>query len=292
MKKCRLCKNMQLLTVSKKVRDSKKHKILQCKKCEFIQLYPLPNQIELSEFYDKNRQVKNAGINYNIATIERKAYEDTKRRVETIQRLVKKKQRIIEIGSGHGFFLKKMADLGWDITGIEISKQRREDSEKRTKVKILNVNLNDNTENLGKFDIVLLFHVLEHISEPVEFLANIKKMLSKNGKLIIEVPNVKDHHLHSSKEYTEWYWQKAHLNYFSSNTLKHTLQKAKFKKISINGIQRYSIENFFYWKINKKPQLLNPAKKVTEDFEWLEKYYKKYLEDNLVSDTIIVTAEK
>ena len=292
MKKCSLCKNTQLRIISKKVRDSKKHKIIECIKCGLIQLNPLPNHTELSEFYDKDRQAKNAGINFNIATMEKKAYEDTKRRVKLVQNIAKRRDKILEIGSGHGFFLKGMLNLGFNVTGIEISKQRREITKKILGINVLDVNLNENKEILGKFDIILLFHVLEHVAEPIKFLKNIKTMLTKNGKIIIEVPNVEDHQVFLNEAYNAWYWQKAHLSYFSPDTLRLVLQKAKFKNISIKGIQRYSIENFFYWIDNKQPQLLNPTMNLSMEFEWIEKYYKKHLEKNLTCDTILCMAQR
>ena len=58
MKKCRLCRNTELLIVSKKVRDSKKHKIIKCTKCKFVQLNPVPGKKEISEFYNKNKQLQ------------------------------------------------------------------------------------------------------------------------------------------------------------------------------------------------------------------------------------------
>ena len=58
-KKCILCKNEKFQLISKKTRDSKKHKIIRCLKCNHIQLYPIPTLSDEKKFYDENLQDKN-----------------------------------------------------------------------------------------------------------------------------------------------------------------------------------------------------------------------------------------
>jgi len=65
-----------------------------------------------------------------------------------------------------------------------------------------------------------------------------------------------------------------------------------FKKIKINGLQRYSIENMFMWKFTGKPQLENPTYSLDFNYEFIEKYYKKFLEKNFICDTLVAIAEK
>ena len=54
---------------------------------------------------------------------------------------------------------------------------------------------------IGKYDVIVMFQVLEHIPEPVLFLKNVGRLLKKTGKLIIEVPNLDDHLLNLNEEY-------------------------------------------------------------------------------------------
>ena len=132
-----------------------------------------------------------------------------------------------------------------------------------------------------------MFHVLEHLAQPINFLKKVKKHIKPNGRILIEIPNLDDFQIEKNSAYRDWFWQRAHLQYFSPKTLKLVLKKSGFKSIRVFGIQRYSIENMMYWKLNLKPQLKMPSFTTSEDFIWLDKYYKKYLEKNLKSDTIM-----
>jgi len=159
-----------------------------------------------------------------------------------------------------------------------------------TNVKILDINLLKNTTNIGKFQAIVLFHVLEHISPSILFLQEIKKMLNNNGKILIEVPNFNDYQNKINKEYREWNFQRAHIHYFTPKMLKFVLRNAGFKKISIKGVQRYGIENMMYWKAYRKPQMTKPSFELDNDYEFIEKIYKENLKKKMICDTIIATA--
>jgi 2-polyprenyl-3-methyl-5-hydroxy-6-metoxy-1,4-benzoquinol methylase len=283
---CTICNNKKFLVISKKVRDSKKHKIIKCKKCDHIQLFPTPTEFEEKEFYDENLQDKNIKFFGGIKENRIKSIEDTKRRVDFVKLLIPKNGKILEIGSGHGFFIESMEKLNYNITGIEISKNKRKLSKRITKSKILNVNLINELPNIKNLDAIVLFHVLEHLSNPSDFLKKISIMLKSNGKIILEVPNSDDNQLNSNFAYKEFYWQRGHLHYFNPRSLKTVISKAGFKS-KILGIQRYSIENMINWKLTNKPQINFPTFSLEKPYEWIDVYYKKTLEKSLKCDTII-----
>jgi hypothetical protein len=104
---------------------------------------------------------------------------------------------------------------------------------------------------------------------------------------VIEVPNIRDLQLKHNNSYRDWYWQRAHIHYFSPRILNKILKKCGFKKIILQGIQRYSLENMFHWKLINKPQLENPTYYLPQEYTWLESSYKKYLEKKLLCDTMI-----
>jgi len=287
MNGCNICNNLDFTTLQKKVRDSNFHKVVLCKKCGLVQIYPTPTLNEEKKFYDENRQFKNQKSNLTLKDIKIKTFYDTKRRVKLISYYTPTKGKILEIGSGYGFVLEFLNRLGYDVKGIEISKERRKISKRITSAPILNFNLLLSKPKIGKFDTLMMFQVLEHISNPVDFLKNTKKLLKNKGKIVIEVPNLNDFQLKQNNSYNKWYWQRAHLNYFSPQTLKLVMLKAGFKRTVIKGIQRYSIENMFYWKLKNKPQLKNPTHILPKKYHWLENFYKKNLEQKFVCDTII-----
>ncbi len=285
-KSCILCNNPKLGVISSHVRDSKKYKVVKCLKCGHAQIFPIPKKDEDKKFYDEDRQAKNINYCKGITELKKKTKEDTLRRVKLINKFTPKNGSVLEIGSGYGFFLEEVRKHGHKVIGIEISNERREYSKKITNVKVLNVNLNEQILSIGKFDTIALFQVLEHIIDPVIFLKNITKLVKPNGKVIIEVPNFNDFQLELNKAYSEWYWQRAHIHYFSPKMLKHVLLCAGFKT-RILGIQRYSIENMISWKLTNHPQLNDPTYNLPKEYDWIEKHYKKHLEKYLICDTLV-----
>lgn len=286
MSTCVICQNKKFRNISKNIRDSKKHKVKMCMKCGHHQLFPMPSELEDKEFYDENKQSKNIQINFKIPLLRERSKEDTYRRIEFVKKVVSKNSKILDIGSGYGFFIGGMFKEKFDVTGIEVSKERRKISKKISNAPVINVNLNNSTD-IEKYDFVVIFHVLEHLVNPVDFLKKVKKIMKPKGKILIEVPNLKDFQLCQNKFYRNWYWQRAHLHYFSPKALKKILTKSGFKKIKIQGIQRYGIENMFNWKINGVPQTEIPSFSIEEEYRWIEEFYKKTLEKELTSDTII-----
>jgi len=284
---CVLCGNNSAKIISSKVRDSKINKVIKCEKCDHVQLSPIPSRDEDIIFYDNNLQEKNLKQSFSLRDHKKKSKIDTRRRFDLVSTICKKTDKILEIGSGYGFFLEEMKKSGYDITGLEVSKERRNISKKVTKAKILDKNLMEKNVDFGKFDVIVFFHVLEHISDSVSFLKNLKKILTENGRIIIEVPNYNDFQIDLNDAYRKWHFQRAHIHYFTPKTLKKILQKSGFKNITINGIQRYGIGNMLNWKINKKPQLGSPDFDFDDGYEMIERNYKQYLEKNLVSDTIV-----
>lgn len=115
--------------------------------------------------------------------------------------------------------------------------------------------------------------------------------MHENSSLIIEVPNADDQMLSLSKEYSDFFWQRAHLVYYNKNTLEMILNKVGFSSQKCFCVQRYGLENAFNWIINKKPQLQKPVYESDNNLQWLEDYYKQKIEENFTADTLMCVVE-
>jgi len=293
---CIICNNSQLKIIKEDLRDYEYAKVVLCSNCNHGQLEPLPLLDKVQEYYDRNMQAKSIYTNIDIEHIRKKSIFDVTRRLKLMQKFILNKERtkVLEIGTGYGFFVREAEKEGYQIEGIEISKSRREFANTICKNKIYSYNLLKEVpqDMIGKYNIVVMFQVLEHILDPKLFLNNVKKLLNNEGILIIEVPNLDDHLLRISKEYLNFFYQVAHISYYSPKSLKLLLHKCNYKNISIFGIQRYSIENSMNWIINKKPQIDSPAYQTVEGLKWIDDYYKQKLISELKSDTIVAIAYK
>lgn len=152
-----------------------------------------------------------------------------------------KARSILDIGSGRGlmlYYLEKYYKYERAI-GTQISKAACEYSKN-----VLGLEMYDKDIlelNLGKesFDIVTLWHVLEHVKEPELYVKKIQTLLKKNGKLVIEVPNFNSW----TRKLTGRYWLgldlKYHLYFFTRNSLSRLLRKYGF---TIKAVHTFSLE--------------------------------------------------
>lgn len=104
-------------------------------------------------------------------------------------------------------------------------------------------------------EVTTLFHVFEHMVEPLADLRRIKKIMAPGGKIIIEVPHANDALLsvfenEAFKAFTFW---SEHLILHTRQSLTVFLQEAGFKEIAVSGFQRYPLANHLYWLAKGKP---------------------------------------
>tara|TARA_B100000941_G_C28477944_1_gene540378 strand:- start:749 stop:1597 length:849 start_codon:yes stop_codon:yes gene_type:complete len=103
--------------------------------------------------------------------------------------LLKPEGKLLDIGCGSGDFLTFMDRKNFDVFGVENNKTALKICAKK-KLKVYN---SLKTLPVKSFDIVSLWHVLEHLSQPEEVIANIHNLLTRNGVLVIAVPNFSSH---------------------------------------------------------------------------------------------------
>jgi len=287
---CNLCGSRSFELIRNCLRDEKDiYKVFGCEHCGHKQLMPKPPMEDDRGFYNKNLQDKRRNKEIDFEKLKRNNQFDTERHVRLIESLCKDRNcRILDIGSGYGFFVNGLFGRQFkNVTGIEISKERREISQVNSGVKILDCNVNDPDMDISTFDIITLFHVLEHMADPIAFLRNIRKLLKRNGTLVCEVPNVNEMLLDYCKEYNDFYWIRAHLNYFSEHTLRLSFEKAGFKGTRIIYEQRYGLINLCNWLTTGKPQLEMPIFDICGGYGPIEEKYREWLKSIQRTDTLI-----
>lgn len=148
---------------------------------------------------------------------------------------------ILDVGNGRGFmlyYLKKYYRFK-RTAGTQISENAFEFSKDKLGLEIYNKDLLELPFENGSFDIVTMWHVLEHVAKPDEYISKIFDILGGCGRLIIEVPNFDSW----SRGMTGKYWLGLdldyHINFFTPESLSSLLKKYKFK---IKTIRTFSLE--------------------------------------------------
>ena len=142
-----------------------------------------------------------------------------------------KKKRIIDLGSGFGFFLKAFNNQ-WEKVGIELSDLASQNSKKWAK--IFKIDLEKKIEKkiintLGKFDVVFSYHVIEHLKKPEVFIENARQLLKDKGHFILGTPNFDSACARRFKNKYRFFKDKTHISYFSENSLFRLLEDFGFK---------------------------------------------------------------
>ena len=219
--------------------DSKNNfKVIECKKCQFKHIVPIPTEEELvkvyeDEYYSVEKplyidRMKEDSEWWNLS------YDD---RYDSFEEFLdKNNRRILDIGSGPGLFLNRGKERGWEVTGIEPSKQAFEYSSKKLGLNIYNMFLNEDTKNdIGRFDVIHMSEVLEHVPNPKGLLNIALEKLNANGLICIVVPNDYNPFQNSLRDacgYDPWWVAPPHhINYYNFESLTRLLEKVGFKVV-------------------------------------------------------------
>tara|TARA_R110000772_G_scaffold17946_1_gene49814 strand:- start:55441 stop:56319 length:879 start_codon:yes stop_codon:yes gene_type:complete len=213
--------------------------------------------------------------------------DDDDRRFSKFEELFKNKI-CMDYGCGNGGLLKKIKTISKEVIGIEI----QSDIVRELNTYGYNVEKNINATPNNKFDTVSMFHVLEHLINPIETLSDIKNKLKSGGKIIIEVPHANDFLISQakSKSFMDFTFWSEHLILHTKKSLTEFLKRAGYKNINIVGQQRYPLSNHLYWLSHGKPNGHNIFDGFNDD-ELISKYEDVLKKLNL-TDTIIAIAEK
>ena len=290
--KLKIINKSNLIKISNQTRDKKipvykdqKSKVI------FLEKYITDTKYyEAVKYKDNSRKNKKRTI-VNIKTlkgnIKTSKLDDDKRRVLQFQKLLRNK-KILDFGCSWGGFLSKLKNIK-SATGVEL----RSECLTHIKKKLKKIFVTSNITNLNKkFDVITLFHILEHIPYQVETLRSLKQKLSENGKIIIEVPSAQDlllniESLDKFKKFTFW---SEHLILHTENSLRKVLKSSGLKIIKIIYYQRYNLNNHLGWFVENRPGGHHFFKDVCD--KTTNKNYINYLVKNKKTDTLIAIACK
>jgi 2-polyprenyl-3-methyl-5-hydroxy-6-metoxy-1,4-benzoquinol methylase len=165
---------------------------------------------------------------------------------------IDKDSSVLDIGCGYGenlYILKR--DFGCKVFGLEPSEMTAKTGRSFFNIDISSSLLEDHNFKRDKFDIIICNHVLEHVTDPLSFLIKIKSLLTTNGLLYLEVPNIFKPSGGFSLNSFLYY---EHLQTFSSYSLSLLLKKAGFY------IKDYSDKTFLSFVVSANSKYSNTRK--------------------------------
>ncbi len=197
-----------------------------------LQLYrtiPVPSQ--LSRYYESENYISHTD---GRKTLFEKLYQwvkhyNLKHKIKLISQYKKENINLLDIGAGTGDFIKACQQYAhWQAVGVEPNdKARIKASDKQ-------LTLYPNYEALTphSFDVITLWHVLEHIPDTVQEIKILKNLLKDNGLLVIAVPNYRSFDAKHYQQYWAAFDVPRHLWHFSKDSIKQLFAAEGFELIA------------------------------------------------------------
>jgi len=187
---------------------------------DMLETFPQPEEKELPRYYESENYISHTDSKRNILE---KVYQTVKgialkRKLNLINSLPSETKSLLDIGCGTGDFLKIAQEDGWSTSGVEPDKNARMLANKKTEQSVSDV---DQLLKFPKqhFDVITLWHVLEHLPNLDSQFSLFKSLLKPNGTLIIAVPNFKSYDASYYKSYWAAYDVPRHLWHFSKTSI-------------------------------------------------------------------------
>lgn len=241
-----------------------------CTSCGLVRLHPVPR--DLKKYYP-SRNYYSYSANKNVSFFGRlRAFLIVHELFFMVPAMPKRGTRgkILDLGCGSGDTLGQLKSIGWDVYGLDLdSAAIRVARERGLKNVALGSHRDMKKYRDNFFDVIRLYHVIEHIDNSPEFFQLAYDKLKPGGELILGTPNSASLIARLAKQY--WYNLDAprHLYLFSPKNLTKLALKAKFKNPKINfssaGGWVGSIQYFFHMDLINRPWLIM----LFYPFEWI-----------------------
>lgn len=184
---------------------------------EFDMLVTKPVPENLSKYYESEDYISHTD---GKKSLFEKVYQlvknyTLKKKLKLINSFQSDAKTILDIGAGTGDFLSVCKKNNWETFGIEPNQKAREIAQ--TKNVVLEKEIGDFKNQ--KFDVITLWHVLEHVENLSEYIATLNQLLKENGTLVIAVPNYKSYDAKHYKNYWAAFDVPRHLWHFSQTSI-------------------------------------------------------------------------
>jgi 2-polyprenyl-3-methyl-5-hydroxy-6-metoxy-1,4-benzoquinol methylase len=185
---------------------------------DYDMMVTLPVPLDLENYYKSEDYISHTN---STKTFTDKIYQRVRKftlqkKLNLVNSFQYSEKKILDVGSGTGDFLNTCNNAGWNVFGIEPSSEARKIASEK------GIEVLDEIKNLKEknFDVITLWHVLEHVENLFEYISLLKEKLKPNGTLIIAVPNYKSFDASYYKEFWAAYDVPRHLWHFSQQSIK------------------------------------------------------------------------
>ena len=228
--------------------------VLTCNRCDFHFIPPYYRKKIIYTQYKNEEVTKAVRSGNNWVKIQRH-----KLRFKFIQKYIKSGS-LFDLGAGWGHFMLAGKELGYDVSGIEISQQPYEYCVNDLKLQVEHIDFFE-MDTAKQYDIITLWDVLEHIDKADTFVAKCAQHTKQNGYLFLQVPQIDSYFAKKHKD--KWKMMGLdHVNYFSKKTITQLLEKHGYEVLEIKS--SFELKLFLMYTLLPLIKRLKGNKKQTQ----------------------------
>ena len=213
--------------------------LIRCFDCDFIFTQDTPDENIIKNYYKSEEYISHSntgkGIINSLYHLARRVMLSRKHKLVKKATGLDRGATILDIGTGTGYFPGYMKSKGWQATGMEIDDQAANFARNKFGINIYKPDEIDSLEK-GSFDAVSLWHVLEHLYHPDQWINSISRLLKKRGICIVALPNNSSS---DAKFYKKWWaaWDvPRHLWHFNPDSFSIYINDKGFEIVDIRRL--------------------------------------------------------
>jgi 2-polyprenyl-3-methyl-5-hydroxy-6-metoxy-1,4-benzoquinol methylase len=225
--------------------------LVRCHRCKVVFYTPMPTLEELAAYYDsityreEYASYEMTGGDFSQARYQQLLAQlnQPKFEVKLSAKFEGESRKLLDVGCGTGDFLQVASQHGWQVEGVEISEKAAQAAiaKLNSPVRVGEVTTIDFQSE--KYDLITSYHVIEHLLDPVSTLRKMGELLSEQGILFIETPNIGS--LGARLRGRKWSHiiPPEHIVYFDAASLKFALEQAGFQTVYTFSSAPYLIKS-------------------------------------------------
>jgi 2-polyprenyl-3-methyl-5-hydroxy-6-metoxy-1,4-benzoquinol methylase len=224
-------------------KDGSLYDVYFCGRCRVAFTSPFPSSAVLSDQYASGSYRSVDGTRFN-AVLEFFVRYFTAVKAGKIRKLYGSRGDLLDIGCGRGLFLDIMKKDGWRVTGVEFNEETTSYAKTAYQIDVITPQSMMEVPD-ESYDVITIFHVLEHMQDPAAVVRTCRRLLKKKGLLVIAVPNLSS--LQAGLGKANWFHLDVpyHLYHFTLRGLRQLLLDNSMK---IAKVQQFDFEqNIFGW---------------------------------------------
>jgi len=205
--------------------------VTECKSCSVRFTQDVPDENSIGSYYKSEDYISHTNtakgiINKLYHLIRKKTIAGKRKLIEKNTGM--KSGTILDTGSGIGSFVNEMKQHGWEVTGLEPDADARKVAKDKNDLELADIS-HFYRLPAGRFDVITLWHVLEHVHNLSGYIQQLKKLLHDKGKLFIAIPNYTSADAKVYSEYWAAYDVPRHLYHFSPRSMQILMERNGLK---------------------------------------------------------------